>query len=67
MHKTLSFVEEMIPIMEKIPDNLVQLDIAVDESKRPKECRNLMKEYKDIPELYMGTSGTYIKLNQDEI
>ncbi len=57
----------MIPIMEKIPDNLVQLEIAVDESKRPKECRNLMKEYKDIPELSMGTSGTYIKLNQDEI
>ncbi len=52
--------------MEKLPENYTAFNIEVDESKRPKECRDLMGVYKDL-QISMGTSGTYTKLNQDEI
>ncbi len=45
----------------------VHLNISVDESKRPDSAKNLMKVYKDAPENLMGTSGTFVKLNTDEI
>ncbi|BHF57874.1 hypothetical protein SprV_0100082000 [Sparganum proliferum] len=40
--------------------------ISVDESKRPNTAKNLMRTYKDLPAEIMGTSGTYVKI-EDEI
>ncbi len=55
-------------MMESVKHALfVKMATNVDEAKRPKECRNLMRVYKDVPEFSMGLSGTYTKLNQDEI
>ncbi len=40
--------------------------IKVDESKRPTTAREYLKEYRDYDPNVMGTSGTYVKIN-DEI
>ncbi|GAA49427.1 alpha-tocopherol transfer protein-like [Clonorchis sinensis] len=42
--------------------NVLQ-DIAVDESKRPSSARNYIREYKELDQSMMGTSGTFIKLD----
>ncbi len=47
--------------------NRMAIDISVNENKRPDTARNLMRVYKDAPENLMGTAGTYVKLNTDEI
>ena len=41
--------------------------IKVDESKRPQSTTNYLHEYKDYDANVMGKSGTYIKMNKDEI
>uniref|UniRef100_A0A5K3FU18 CRAL-TRIO domain-containing protein n=1 Tax=Mesocestoides corti TaxID=53468 RepID=A0A5K3FU18_MESCO len=41
--------------------------IKVDETKRPVSARAYLHEYKDYDPNVMGTSGTFIKINQDEI
>lgn len=48
-------------------NNRRRIVVSVDESKRPNSSRNLMPTYKDVPENMMGTSGTFVKLNDDEI
>nr|CDS23617.1 alpha tocopherol transfer protein [Echinococcus granulosus] len=66
----LSFEEicdKQANVMKSLPDVGATFAIAVDESKRPKECRNQFGVYKDLPSDIMGKSGTYVKLNQDEI
>ncbi|VDD84092.1 unnamed protein product [Mesocestoides corti] len=42
-------------------------EIKVDESKRPVSARAYLREYKDYDPNVMGTSGIFIKINQDEI
>ncbi len=39
--------------------------LSVDESKRPLNARNLLKEYKDYDASIMGASGTYVKIQDD--
>lgn len=46
-------------------NNRRKIVVSVDESKRPNSAKNLMKVYKDVPENVMGTSGTFVKLNDD--
>ncbi|CDS40022.1 alpha tocopherol transfer protein [Echinococcus multilocularis] len=41
--------------------------IKVDESKRPVSARDFLHEYKDYNANVMGKSGTYVKVDQDEI
>lgn len=53
--------------MKSLPDVCTTFEISVDESKRPNECKNMFGTYKDLPSDIMGKSGTFIKLNQDEI
>ena len=54
-------------MLKTLPDVGQTFEISVDESKRPKECKNTFRVYKDISPDIMGKSGTFIKLNQDEI
>ncbi|KAL5962702.1 Clavesin-2 [Taenia solium] len=53
--------------MKSFPDVGANFAISVDESKRPKECRNEFGVYKDPTPDVMGKSGIFVKLNQDEI
>ncbi|VDK23452.1 unnamed protein product [Taenia asiatica] len=53
--------------MKSFPDVGANFAISVDESKRPKECRNEFGVYKDPTSDVMGKSGIFVKLNQDEI
>ncbi|KAM3179621.1 hypothetical protein ACTXT7_000208 [Hymenolepis weldensis] len=65
----LSFEElcdRMTDTLKSIPDYEAKWAISVDESKRPKENKNLFGNYKDLSEDLMGKSGAYVKLN-DEI
>ncbi|KAL7056473.1 hypothetical protein AAHC03_020749 [Spirometra sp. Aus1] len=41
--------------------------IRVDESKRPASAKNLLKEYKEYNPKVMGASGTFVRLQDDEI
>uniref|UniRef100_A0A5K3FU38 CRAL-TRIO domain-containing protein n=1 Tax=Mesocestoides corti TaxID=53468 RepID=A0A5K3FU38_MESCO len=59
--------EREAPTFKSLVEHAPHFEITVDESKRPKECRNLMGTYKDLSEDVMGKVGTYVKLNQDEI
>lgn len=54
-------------MMKSLPNIRPNFAIAVDESKRPKECRGQFGVYKDLPTEVMGKSGVYIKLKEDEI
>ena len=54
-------------LLKSISDVGSTFEVAVDESKRPKEWRNNFRVYKDISIDLMGSSGNFIKLNQDEI
>ncbi|KAA0195754.1 Alpha-tocopherol transfer protein [Fasciolopsis buskii] len=38
-------------------------DISVDESKRPESAKNYMKEYKEVDNSIMGSTGTYVKID----
>ena len=60
-------LEQGANILKSFPDIGSTFEIAVDESKRPKECKSTFRVYKDLPNDLMGTTGTFIKLNQDEI
>ncbi|KAL5111358.1 Clavesin-2 [Taenia crassiceps] len=53
--------------MKALPDVSATWAIAVDESRRPKECRNDFGVYKDLSSEVMGKSGIFVKLNQGEI
>ncbi|TGZ57799.1 hypothetical protein CRM22_009855 [Opisthorchis felineus] len=50
-------------LREFYADGNVLQDIAVDESKRPSSARNYIREYKELDQSMMGTSGTFIKLD----
>ena len=63
----LHFKERQMDMLKTLPDVGQTFEISVDESKRPKECKNTFRVYKDISPDIMGKSGTFIKLNQDEI
>lgn len=67
MTYTFSFLELNMPMLRLIPEQLPCFAISVDESKRPLNAHKLMREYQDLPDDTMGTSGTFIKLNEDEI
>ncbi|VDO17051.1 unnamed protein product [Rodentolepis nana] len=57
--------EKQSALMKSIPDHGTGFAISVDESQRPKECRNLFVHYKDLSDDLMGKSGTYVKLNDE--
>ncbi|EUB59619.1 Clavesin-2 [Echinococcus granulosus] len=59
--------EKQESMLKSLPDARPAFAIAVDESKRPKECRNQFGVYKDFSTDIMGKSGIYVKFNQDEI
>ncbi|KAL5968689.1 Alpha-tocopherol transfer protein [Taenia solium] len=59
--------EEQAKTMKLLPDVRPNFAIAVDESKRPKECKNQFGVYRDFPTDVMGKPGIYVKLNKDEI
>lgn len=54
-------------MLKSLPDVGSTFAISVDESRRPKECRNQFGVYKDPPSDVMGKSGTFVKWNEDEI
>ncbi|KAM7541471.1 hypothetical protein Aperf_G00000035300 [Anoplocephala perfoliata] len=60
------FCEKISKEAEMAFNNRRRIVVSVDESKRPNSAKNLMRVYKDVPENLMGTSGTFVKLN-DEI
>ncbi|KAM3179622.1 hypothetical protein ACTXT7_000209 [Hymenolepis weldensis] len=57
--------EKHSAILKAVPDHNDDWAISVDESKRPKECKNLFGYYKDLSDDLMGKSGTYVKLNEE--
>ncbi|VDK38139.1 unnamed protein product [Taenia asiatica] len=59
--------EKQAKIMKILPDVRPNFAIAVDESKRPKECKNQFGVYRDFSTDVMGKQGIYVKLNKDEI
>ena len=54
-------------MLKGLPDVGPTFEISVDESKRPKECKGMFAVYKDVSADVMGKSGTFVKLNQDDI
>ncbi|KAL7062128.1 hypothetical protein AAHC03_01724 [Spirometra sp. Aus1] len=58
--------EKNIKEFSAMPKQCLDFGISVDESKRPNTSKNLMRTYKDLPAEIMGTSGTYVKI-EDEI
>ncbi|VDN15328.1 unnamed protein product [Dibothriocephalus latus] len=58
--------ERNIKEFSTIPTNYLDFGISIDETKRPHISKNLMRVYKDLPPEVMGTSGNYVKID-DEI
>ncbi|KAL5965029.1 Clavesin-2 [Taenia solium] len=66
-HSLEEICEATANMLKSIPDVGATFTIEVDESKRPKECRNQFGVYNDPPSDVMGKSGIFVKLNQGEI
>ena len=60
-------IESQKELLKGLPDVGPTFEISVDESKRPKECKGMFAVYKDVSADVMGKSGTFVKLNQDDI
>ncbi len=62
---TSSFLDKTEPVLQELLKVTPPLSVSVDETKRPQNARNLMHQYKDPSANAVGTSGTYIKFEDD--